>query len=95
MGGKEISLSELVCELDMLFSIHDWDTDPGMSRFVPRVYQGIGFDHATIFEADFCERFDISRTVVRQAIKELQKGFNRHIASNIKKGNSILETYFE
>jgi hypothetical protein len=58
MGTREISLNEMVCELDKLFSIREWGTDPAMSRFVPRVYQEIGYDHTKVFEVDFCERYN-------------------------------------
>jgi putative NIF3 family GTP cyclohydrolase 1 type 2 len=51
-----VSLDELTGELDELFSIHDWDSDPAMSRWVPRVYAGIDYDYTQVFEDDFCRR---------------------------------------
>jgi putative NIF3 family GTP cyclohydrolase 1 type 2 len=45
-------------ELDELFSIAEWDRDPAMSRWVPRVYQAIDYDHTRIFEPDFCARYN-------------------------------------
>lgn len=58
MAARRMSLDELVRDLDELFSIYDWDEDPAMSRWIPRVYQGIGCDYTKTFEADFCERFN-------------------------------------
>ncbi len=58
MEAREIPLDKLVRELDELFSVCDWDRDPAMSRWVPRVYRAIGYDYAETFEADFCERFN-------------------------------------
>ena len=58
MGTRELSLNEVVRELDTLFSIRDWGADPAMSRFVPRVYQEIGYDHTKVFEVDFCKRYN-------------------------------------
>lgn len=56
MEARKISLDVLASELNELFSISDWDEDPGVSPFLPRVYQDIGFDYTRTFEADFCKR---------------------------------------
>ncbi|HSR32505.1 MAG TPA: Nif3-like dinuclear metal center hexameric protein [Anaerolineae bacterium] len=56
MEGKGIALEQLVHELDELFAIHEWDRDPAASRWIPRLYQEIGYDHTQIFEVDFCQR---------------------------------------
>lgn len=56
MEARKIPLDRLARELDELFSIYDWNEDPATSRWVPRVYQGIGYDYTKIFEADFCKR---------------------------------------
>jgi putative NIF3 family GTP cyclohydrolase 1 type 2 len=53
-----MTLEELRRVLDTVFSIHRWDGDPMMSRWVPRVYQAFGYDYTQIFEPDFCERFN-------------------------------------
>lgn len=58
METTSISLKGLVGDLDGLFSIHDWDQDPATTRWVPRVYQDIGYDYAKTFEDDFCKRFN-------------------------------------
>ncbi|MFX0115501.1 MAG: Nif3-like dinuclear metal center hexameric protein [Candidatus Hodarchaeota archaeon] len=57
MQSSNVPLDELSGELDQLFSIHELDQDP-FSRFVPQVYQKIGFDYTDIFQPDFCERFN-------------------------------------
>jgi putative NIF3 family GTP cyclohydrolase 1 type 2 len=51
-------LDALKLELDELFSIPEWERDPAMSRFLPRVYEALGFDYTQILEADFCARFN-------------------------------------
>jgi len=58
MTEREISLNALVHDLDALFSIREWDADPAMSRFVPRVYEAIGYDHTMTLEVDFCRRYN-------------------------------------
>lgn len=68
---REISLNEVVYELDKLFSIRDWGADPAMSRFVPQVYQGIGYDHTKFFEVDFCERYNGLMLRSGDAVKEV------------------------
>ncbi len=56
MEGEDILLDRLVPELDELFAIHNWDRDPAASRWIPRLYQKIGYDYSQIFEPDFCQR---------------------------------------
>jgi hypothetical protein len=51
-------LQELRHELDELFSIPEWEQDPAMSRWVPRVYQPIDYDYTRILEPDFCARYN-------------------------------------
>ncbi len=51
-------LDELRQELDELFSISEWEPDPAMSRWLPRVYQAIDYDYTQILEPDFCVRFN-------------------------------------
>jgi putative NIF3 family GTP cyclohydrolase 1 type 2 len=58
MGARAMTLDELKRELDGLFAIHEWERDPAMSRWVPGVYQAIGYDHAQILEPDFCARYN-------------------------------------
>jgi len=71
MEAREIPLDKLVRELDELFSVCDWDRDPAMSRWVPRVYRAIGYDYAETFEADFCERFNGLMLQSGDTIKEI------------------------
>jgi putative NIF3 family GTP cyclohydrolase 1 type 2 len=42
--------------LDNLFSIPAWERDPAMSRWLPRLYEALGYDPAQILEPDFCRR---------------------------------------
>jgi hypothetical protein len=58
MSAIEVPLHQLVQELDTLFFLHEWDSEPAMSRFLPRSYQGMGYDYRALFEADFCRRFN-------------------------------------
>jgi hypothetical protein len=51
-------LDELRRELDELFSIHKWERDPAMSRWLPKVYQALDYDYTKILEPDFCDRFN-------------------------------------
>jgi putative NIF3 family GTP cyclohydrolase 1 type 2 len=56
MTAKSVPLESLRGELDGLFSIPAWERDPAMSRFLPRLYEAIGYDHTQILEPDFCQR---------------------------------------
>jgi putative NIF3 family GTP cyclohydrolase 1 type 2 len=49
-------LDELRRELDELFSIREWERDPAMSRWFPRVYEALDYDTGRILEPDFCLR---------------------------------------
>jgi putative NIF3 family GTP cyclohydrolase 1 type 2 len=51
-------LDELRHELDELFSIYEWERDPAMSRWFPRVYRALDYDYTQILEPDFCVRFN-------------------------------------
>jgi putative NIF3 family GTP cyclohydrolase 1 type 2 len=51
-------LDELRRALDDLFSIQEWQSDPAMSRWVPKVYQDLSYDYTRILEPDFCLRFN-------------------------------------
>jgi putative NIF3 family GTP cyclohydrolase 1 type 2 len=55
MEGKRMNLNELAGELDALFELHQWETDP-IGRWVSRVYRELGYDHTQILEPDFCRR---------------------------------------
>jgi putative NIF3 family GTP cyclohydrolase 1 type 2 len=51
-------LTNLVESLDLFFAIRQLERDPGFSRFIPMVYEPIGFDWQSFFEADFVSRFN-------------------------------------
>lgn len=53
-----ISFDKIVEIFDEEFKIKETEKDPAMSRFVPMVYDPIGFDWKTFFEKEFCERFN-------------------------------------
>jgi len=55
---KQIPLDKVVGEFDALFETDRLDKDPAMSRFLPKVYDAIGFDWKTFFEPEFCQRFN-------------------------------------
>lgn len=44
--------------LDRLFRLDEWEADPAFFRFIPMVYDPLGFDWAHFFEADFVQRFN-------------------------------------
>lgn len=44
-------LDELRRALDDLFSIPRWQSDPAMSRWLPHVYQDLGYDYTRILAA--------------------------------------------
>lgn len=50
--------SVLESELNRLFRLEDYDRDPSFSRFIPMVYDPIGFDWKNTFEPDFVQRFN-------------------------------------
>lgn len=53
-----MKLDELRRELDGLYSIDEWEPDPAMSRWFPRVYQALDYDYTRLLEPDFCARFN-------------------------------------
>jgi hypothetical protein len=56
MATARVTLEVLRRELDELFSIDEWEQDPAMSRFFPRLYGPLGYDYTQILEPDFCQR---------------------------------------
>ena len=56
MATATMTLEALSGELDDLFSIPAWERDPAMSRFLPRLYEAMDYDHTQILEPDFCQR---------------------------------------
>lgn len=51
-------LQTVVNALDQLFRVGELTQDPAMSRNLPRIYEGIGFDWRSAFEPDFVTRFN-------------------------------------
>jgi putative NIF3 family GTP cyclohydrolase 1 type 2 len=51
-------IQDIKSKLDSLFDIYKLDKDPAFSRFLPIVYDSIGFDWETEFESDFITRFN-------------------------------------
>ncbi|MGG1660485.1 Nif3-like dinuclear metal center hexameric protein [Brevibacillus sp. NRS-1366] len=45
-------------ELQKLFRMDEWDADPAFSRFIPMVYEPLGFPWRSFFEADFVQKFN-------------------------------------
>jgi putative NIF3 family GTP cyclohydrolase 1 type 2 len=54
----QMELSIITKNLDNLFGVKRLNTDPAMSRWVPRVYDVINFNWKSTFESDFCQRFN-------------------------------------
>ncbi|CAJ1004342.1 MULTISPECIES: Nif3-like dinuclear metal center hexameric protein [Brevibacillus] len=52
------SLMHLEQAFTRLFRMDEWESDPGFSRFIPMVYDPIGFDWRRFFEAEFVRRFN-------------------------------------
>jgi len=52
------SLETITETLDSFFKIRQLERDPAFSRFVPYVYDPIGFDWKSFFEPDFVSRFN-------------------------------------
>ena len=52
------SLETITETLDAFFKIRQLERDPAFSRFVPYVYNPIGFDWQAFFEPDFVTRFN-------------------------------------
>jgi putative NIF3 family GTP cyclohydrolase 1 type 2 len=51
-------IHDIKSKLDSLFDINKLDRDPAFSRFLPAVYDSIGFDWKAEFESDFTTRFN-------------------------------------
>jgi putative NIF3 family GTP cyclohydrolase 1 type 2 len=58
MGNPSASLTSIEKLLDDTFAITRFGVDPAFSRFIPMVYDPIGFNWRGFFEADFTERFN-------------------------------------
>jgi putative NIF3 family GTP cyclohydrolase 1 type 2 len=58
-GNKEMdSLDDLIARLDDWFELDTLTEDPTFSRVIPSIYAGINYDWRSVFESDFCERFN-------------------------------------
>ncbi|MGM7702775.1 Nif3-like dinuclear metal center hexameric protein [Pseudalkalibacillus sp. Hm43] len=53
-----ISLTKIEKELNDYFRVKELPEDPAFSRFIPMVYDPIGFDWRSFFEEDFVQRFN-------------------------------------
>jgi len=51
-------LEHLKVKLDTLYALDEWPPDPAMRRWVPRVYDAIGFDFSRVFELGFNQGFN-------------------------------------
>jgi putative NIF3 family GTP cyclohydrolase 1 type 2 len=65
------TLTSLTSTLDRTMSLLDWDADPDMSPWVPRLYGEIGYDIAEHFEPDFCARCNGLMLRAAEAIEEV------------------------
>jgi len=45
-------------QLEQLFYLDQWEKDPAFSRFIPTVYEPIGFAWRDFFEQEFVQRFN-------------------------------------
>jgi putative NIF3 family GTP cyclohydrolase 1 type 2 len=54
--NQKVNLSAVVKAIDRLFKVKKLKKDPSMSRFIPVVYDDIGFDWRNFFEPDFVHR---------------------------------------
>jgi hypothetical protein len=58
-GGRYMELIlSLENRLNDFFKVKELDKDPGFSKFIPMVYDPIGFDWKNYFEQDFTKRFN-------------------------------------
>jgi hypothetical protein len=58
-GGTNVALlSDVERALNGLFRVKELGPDPGFSRFVPGVYDPIGFDWKSVFEPEFNQLFN-------------------------------------
>ncbi len=53
-----IQLEKVEKELNDYFKVKELAEDPAFSRFIPMVYEPIGFDWRSFFEKDFVQRFN-------------------------------------
>ena len=51
-------LESLKIELDSFFELEQWEPDPAMKRFVPRVYNNVDFDYSSILEPEFNHKYN-------------------------------------
>ncbi len=58
MASPSVSLSRVEELLDDTFAITRFGVDPAFRRFIPMVYDPIGFDWRSFFEPEFTERFN-------------------------------------
>jgi putative NIF3 family GTP cyclohydrolase 1 type 2 len=58
MTNRSVSLTRIEELLDQTFAIKRFGVDPAFSRFIPMVYDPIGFDWHGFFEPEFTERFN-------------------------------------
>jgi hypothetical protein len=58
MSSRLVSLPRIVRFLDDYFRVNDVESDPAFSRFVPMVYDPIGFPWRVFFELEFAKRFN-------------------------------------
>lgn len=58
MREGEADRTEVVLFFDTFFQVRDLPSDPAFSRFVPMVYDPIGFSWRDFFEPAFAERFN-------------------------------------
>ncbi|WP_103108097.1 Nif3-like dinuclear metal center hexameric protein [Brevibacillus reuszeri] len=56
-------------ELQKLFRMEEWSTDPAFSRFIPIVYDPIGFDWRSFFTDEFVQRFNGFMLEGREAVR--------------------------
>src|SRR5690349_18554585 len=58
MKNPSVTLAAIEELLDDIFAIAEFGVDPAFSRFIPMVYDPIGFDWRGCFQAEFTERFN-------------------------------------
>lgn len=56
-------------ELKRLFRMEEWGADPAFSRFIPMVYDPIGFDWRSFFTDEFVQRFNGFMLEGREAVR--------------------------
>ena len=58
MTDRPVSLTRIEKLLDETFAITEFGVDPSFRRFIPMVYDPIGFDWRGSFEPEFTERLN-------------------------------------